>query len=196
MRSDRSRAKRKKIHSDKSFDVFVVMKALMCKVALASVRTFYTLTSSVSTWVTTVPEGVRISVSTTLRSRRIFLAHSILRSVVLLCIWYLHSITAYNPGTSWRNEHAFAALLGDGSVTAWGDSSRGGSGVPSGLSNVQAIYSTRGAFAALMQDGSVAAWGSSKNGGSGVPSGLSNVCLLYTSPSPRDYAASRMPSSA
>ena len=26
--------------------------------------------------------------------------------------------------------------------------------------------------------------------------GLINICLLYTSPSPRDYAASRMPSSA
>ncbi|WP_460381661.1 hypothetical protein [Staphylococcus aureus] len=25
---------------------------------------------------------------------------------------------------------------------------------------------------------------------------LPNACLLYTSPSPRDYAASRMPSSA
>ena len=25
---------------------------------------------------------------------------------------------------------------------------------------------------------------------------LGNICLLYTSPSPRDYAASRMPSSA
>ena len=25
---------------------------------------------------------------------------------------------------------------------------------------------------------------------------ISSVCLLYTSPSPRDYAASRMPSSA
>ena len=25
---------------------------------------------------------------------------------------------------------------------------------------------------------------------------VSNLCLLYTSPSPRDYAASRMPSSA
>ena len=28
------------------------------------------------------------------------------------------------------------------------------------------------------------------------PIGLKNNCLLYTSPSPRDYAASRMPSSA
>ena len=26
--------------------------------------------------------------------------------------------------------------------------------------------------------------------------GKCNICLLYTSPSPRDYAASRMPSSA
>ena len=26
--------------------------------------------------------------------------------------------------------------------------------------------------------------------------GYVNICLLYTSPSPRDYAASRMPSSA
>ena len=29
-----------------------------------------------------------------------------------------------------------------------------------------------------------------------VPTGVNYVCLLYTSPSPRDYAASRMPSSA
>ena len=29
-----------------------------------------------------------------------------------------------------------------------------------------------------------------------VAMGVINACLLYTSPSPRDYAASRMPSSA
>ena len=29
-----------------------------------------------------------------------------------------------------------------------------------------------------------------------VHTGLGKTCLLYTSPSPRDYAASRMPSSA
>ena len=29
-----------------------------------------------------------------------------------------------------------------------------------------------------------------------VVEALPNACLLYTSPSPRDYAASRMPSSA
>ena len=39
---------------------------------------------------------------------------------------------------------AFAALKQDGSVAAWGSPSYGGSGVPSGLSNVQAIYSTSG----------------------------------------------------
>ena len=32
--------------------------------------------------------------------------------------------------------------------------------------------------------------------GSGKTFTMANVCLLYTSPSPRDYAASRMPSSA
>ena len=31
---------------------------------------------------------------------------------------------------------------------------------------------------------------------SGMATAEFNVCLLYTSPSPRDYAASRMPSSA
>ena len=30
----------------------------------------------------------------------------------------------------------------------------------------------------------------------GYASDLTSICLLYTSPSPRDYAASRMPSSA
>ena len=32
--------------------------------------------------------------------------------------------------------------------------------------------------------------------GIGLPMVSLNTCLLYTSPSPRDYAASRMPSSA
>ena len=54
----------------------------------------------------------------------------------------LSHVECYNPGTSWRNGHAFAALKEDGTVAAWGSSSYGGSGVPSGLSNVRAIYST------------------------------------------------------
>ena len=52
--------------------------------------------------------------------------------------------------------------------------------MPSGLSNVRAIYSTYYAFAALKEDGTVAAWGSSSYGGSGVPSGLSNVRAIYS----------------
>jgi hypothetical protein len=51
----------------------------------------------------------------------------------------LANVDCYNPGTSWRNQWAFAALKQDGNVAAWGDSSYGGSGVPAGLSNVHAI---------------------------------------------------------
>ena len=69
----------------------------------------------------------------------------------------------------------------DGTVAAWGSSDDGGSGVPSGLSNVRAIYSTVNAFAALKEDGTVAAWGDSDDGGSGVPSGLSNVRNIFGS---------------
>jgi alpha-tubulin suppressor-like RCC1 family protein len=103
---------------------------------------------------------------------------SLMIVVGLLAI--LSSADGFNPGTAWRNAYAFAALKQDGSVAAWGHSSYGGSGVPSDLSNVQAIYSTQFAFAALKQDGSVAAWGDSSNGGSGVPSDLSNVQAIYS----------------
>ena len=100
----------------------------------------------------------------------------------LLFAIYVMSTTVlgYNPGTSWRNPHAFAALKEDGTVAAWGDSSYGGSGVPSGLSGVKTIYSTKYAFAALKEDGTVAAWGNSGNGGSGVPSGLSGVKSIFS----------------
>ena len=50
----------------------------------------------------------------------------------------------------YSTDSAFAALLGDGSVRAWG-SEQGGSGVPSGLVGVRAIYSTDSAFAALLE---------------------------------------------
>ena len=62
----------------------------------------------------------------------------------LLFAIYVTSTTVlgYNPGTSWRNQNAFAALREDGTVAAWGNSDYGGSGVPVGLSGVKAIYST------------------------------------------------------
>ena len=65
---------------------------------------------------------------------------------------------ARNPGASFRNSNAFAALKISGSVITWGDSSYGGSssGVSSSLSSgVSVIYSTYRAFAALKTDGSV-----------------------------------------
>jgi hypothetical protein len=54
------------------------------------------------------------------------------------------------------------------SVTAWGDSSYGGSGSPID-SGYTEVYSTSYAFAALKSDGSITAWGYSKYGGSGAP---------------------------
>ena len=75
--------------------------------------------------------------------------------VLLIELW---STLAYNPGTSWRNEFAFAALKTSGNVITWGSSSSGGdsSQVSSSLSSgVSMIYSTYAAFAALKTDGSV-----------------------------------------
>ena len=89
------------------------------------------------------------------------------------------TVLGYNPGTSWRNIRAFAALKEDGTVAAWGDTGHGGDGVPEGLSGVKTIYSNYAAFAALKEDGTVAAWGSADNGGS-VPSGLSGVKFIYS----------------
>ena len=89
-------------------------------------------------------------------------------------------VLGYNPGTSWQNREAFAALKEDGTVMAWGNSGFGGNDVPLGLNYVNVIYATAGAFAALKEDGTVRAWGNSDYGGSGVPSGLSGVKTIYT----------------
>ena len=90
--------------------------------------------------------------------------------VLLIELW---STLAYNPGTSWRNLGAFAALKTSGGVITWGSSNYGGdscvnSGDPydpdytcitdvsSSLSSgVSVIYSAEYAFAALKTDGSV-----------------------------------------
>ena len=71
--------------------------------------------------------------------------------------------------TIFSNDGAFAALRADGSVVAWGSSSKGGTTAPSSVtganSGVDEIFSTEYAFAALKTDGSVVAWGESNNGG-------------------------------
>ena len=63
--------------------------------------------------------------------------------------------------------HAFAGILGDGSVMTWGDADCGGdcSAVQDRLCGVQQIQSNNSAFAAILGDGSVIAWGRAGNGG-------------------------------
>ena len=75
---------------------------------------------------------------------------------------------------------AFAAILADGSVIAWGNPKFGGgdcSAVQDQLRNVQQIQSTVHAFAAILADGSVVAWGDADSGGicSAVQDQLRNV---------------------
>ena len=62
---------------------------------------------------------------------------------------------------------AFAALLGDGSVTAWGDIRFGGdcSAVQEQLHDVQQIQASASAFASILGDGSVVTWGDVHSGG-------------------------------
>ena len=67
---------------------------------------------------------------------------------------------------------AFAAILGNGSVVAWGSRGCGGdsSCVQDQLKNVQQIQaSAYGAFAAMLRDGSVIAWGNAHLGGDSSP---------------------------
>ena len=62
---------------------------------------------------------------------------------------------------------AFAALLEDGTVIAWGCHSHGGdtSKVQGQLSHVQELHATSAAFAAILQDGRIVACGDAKYGG-------------------------------
>ena len=64
-------------------------------------------------------------------------------------------------------QHAFAAILADGSVITWGDPESGGdsSTVESQLRDVQQIEATQHAFAAILADGSVITWGDPESGG-------------------------------
>jgi alpha-tubulin suppressor-like RCC1 family protein len=62
---------------------------------------------------------------------------------------------------------AFAAVLADGSVVAWGNPDCGGdsSAVQDQLKHVQQVQATGSAFAAILADGSVVAWGNPHEGG-------------------------------
>ncbi|NRB65234.1 MAG: discoidin domain-containing protein, partial [Saprospiraceae bacterium] len=63
---------------------------------------------------------------------------------------------------------AFAVLKADGAISAWGDTTSGGSGAPSDT-DYSIIYANRAAFAALKFDGAISVWGDSSYGGSGAP---------------------------
>ena len=76
----------------------------------------------------------------------------------------------YYNASNHPNFNAFATLQADGSITAWGASSSGGIGAPSGNGYTK-IYSNTRAFAALKADGSIKAWGDSGFGGTGAPAG-------------------------
>ena len=77
------------------------------------------------------------------------------------------------------NQRAFAAILGDRTVVAWGQAEYGGdcSAVQGQLKNVQQIQATDRAFAAILSDGSVVTWGDAGCGGASraVQGQLQNV---------------------
>ncbi|CAE7745414.1 unnamed protein product [Symbiodinium sp. KB8] len=66
--------------------------------------------------------------------------------------------------------HAFAGILGDGSIVTWGHAEFGGdsSAVQDQLKNVQQIQATGRAFAAFVGDGSVVTWDFSGRDGDGL----------------------------
>ena len=76
-------------------------------------------------------------------------------------------------------QRAFAAILADGSVVAWGLAEAGGdsSAVREQLRGVKQIQATWGAFAAILADGSVVTWGAAESGGDS--SGVQNVLRLF-----------------
>jgi Ca2+-binding RTX toxin-like protein len=78
-------------------------------------------------------------------------------------------------GKTHTNKNAFAVLKADGSVVAWGDSSRGGDlgAVSSQVqSGVVELFSNQEAFVALKADGTTVSWGQSN---AKLSSSLSNV---------------------
>jgi hypothetical protein len=66
------------------------------------------------------------------------------------------------------------ALLGDGTVVAWGDESP----VPPGLTNLAAIAVGSRHRLALKPDGTVIAWGDDASGNRNIPAGLTNVVAI------------------
>lgn len=73
-----------------------------------------------------------------------------------------------------RNNAAHAGLQLDGSISAWGASTSGGTGAPA-VTGFTALYSTIAAFAAMRSDGSLVAWGDATRGGTTAAAGAGYV---------------------
>ena len=98
-----------------------------------------------------------------------------------------HSLTLQiSPVRVCGTARAFAAILGDGSITTWGAGDiSDSSAVQDQLKNVQRIQATYSAFAAILGDGSVATWGSADRAGdsTAVQDQLKNVQNIQASSS-------------
>ncbi len=70
------------------------------------------------------------------------------------------------------------ALRANGTVTAWGDNSRGQCGILEIATNVIAVSAGNYHSVALRGDGTVVAWGDDSRGQTNVPAGLANVVAI------------------
>jgi hypothetical protein len=86
----------------------------------------------------------------------------VLVAVTVYRVKTLSSVSGYTK--IYSTASAFAALKADGTITAWGASSAGGTNAPTG-SGYTKIYSTGRSFVAIKTDGTITTWGSSSTGG-------------------------------
>lgn len=94
---------------------------------------------------------------------------SLVRTRAVSCFQKNHEVQSQlrNVKKLYAADHAFAALVSDGSVVSWGSPDLGGDSnkVQDQLHDVEEIYATEGAFAALRHDRSVVSWGHPEYGG-------------------------------
>ena len=86
-------------------------------------------------------------------------------SLVLVAVLFGQQVK--NVQSIQASAHAFAAILGDGTVVTWGHTASGGdsTAVQDQLKNVRQIQASTYAFAAIVGDGSVVTWGEADGGG-------------------------------
>ena len=96
----------------------------------------------------------------------------LLRSVVVLAcvlVALLDCASAYDAGSAYRNQRAFAAIRTGGIVQVWGDITKGGAinndaaQTQLNLGGVSSITSTASSFCALKGNGAVVYWGADQS---------------------------------